>query len=129
MNKIAILTVDDEKIILDSIRNQLEKNFGQKYQLEFAESAIEALEIADFIIQDGVTILLIISDYQLLGMKGDEFARILKNKYQKINIVILTGHMATEKSQELLDSNIILKTISKPWQEKDLVDLINNLAN
>lgn len=37
--------------------------------------------------------------------------------------------MATEKSQELLDSNIILKTISKPWQEKDLVDLINNLAN
>ena len=129
MNKIAILTVDDEKIILDSIRNQLEKNFGQKYQLEFAESAIEALEIADFIIQDGVTILLIISDYQMHGMKGDEFARILKNKYQKINIVILTGHMATQKSQELLDSNIILKTISKPWQEKDLVDLINNLAN
>lgn len=78
MNKIAILTVDDEKIILDSIRNQLEKNFGQKYQLEFAESAIEALEIADFIIQDGVTILLIISDYQMHGMKGDEFARILK---------------------------------------------------
>ena len=117
MNNIAILAVDDELIILDSIRIQLEKNYNTKYLLEFAESADEALEIVDALTNSGVNILLVISDYLMPGMKGDEFATILKQKYPDVNIVMLTGQITTEASTTLLDKNIILKLISKPWQE------------
>ena len=79
-SKLAILTVDDEKIILDSVRSQLERNFQNKYLLEFAESAEEAIEVTSSLITDGITMLLVISDYQMEGMKGDEFASWIKGK-------------------------------------------------
>ena len=44
MNK-AILSVDDERIILESLKFQLTKNFQNEFILEFAESGIEAIEI------------------------------------------------------------------------------------
>ncbi|MCF8423605.1 MAG: response regulator [Bacteroidia bacterium] len=128
MNNIAILAVDDERIILDSIRIQLEKNFNAKYLLEFAESADEALEIVDSLTSGGVNILLVISDYLMPGMKGDEFANILKNKFPKINIVMLTGQITSDVSTKLIDKNIILKLISKPWQENDLINVVNSLS-
>jgi CheY-like chemotaxis protein len=128
MNNIAILAVDDERIILDSIRIQLEKNFNAKYLLEFAESADEALEIVDSLTNGGVKILLVISDYLMPGMKGDEFANILKNKFPNINIVMLTGQITSDISTTLIDKNIILKLISKPWQENDLIHVVNSLS-
>jgi CheY-like chemotaxis protein len=128
MNNIAILAVDDERIILDSIRIQLEKNFNAKYLLEFAESADEALEIVDSLTNGGVKILLVISDYLMPGMKGDEFANILKNKFPNINIVMLTGQITSDVSTKLIDKNIILKIISKPWQENDLINVVNSLS-
>lgn len=128
MNNIAILAVDDERIILDSIRIQLEKNFNAKYLLEFAESADEALEIVDSLTNSGVKILLVISDYLMPGMKGDEFANILKNKFPKVNIVMLTGQITSDISTTLIDKNIILKLISKPWQENDLIHVVNSLS-
>lgn len=126
---IAILAVDDEKIILDSIRIQLEKNFNSRYMLEFAESADEALEIVDTLTTSGIDILLVISDYLMPGMKGDEFANILKNKFPSINIIILTGQITSEVSEKLLDKNIILKLIQKPWQENDLINIVNSIGN
>jgi CheY-like chemotaxis protein len=128
MKNIAILAVDDERIILDSIRMQLEKNFNAKYLLEFAESADEALEIVDSLTNGGVKILLVISDYLMPGMKGDEFANILKNKFPNINIVMLTGQITSDVSTKLIDKNIILKIISKPWQENDLINVVNSLS-
>lgn len=128
MKNIAILAVDDERIILDSIRMQLEKNFNAKYVLEFAESADEALEIVDSLTSGGINILLVISDYLMTGMKGDEFATILKSTYPTVNIVMLTGQMTAEASSSLIEKNIILKLISKPWHENDLVNIVNSLS-
>lgn len=128
MKNIAILAVDDERIILDSIRMQLEKNFNTKYILEFAESADEALEVVESLTESGIDILLVISDYLMAGMKGDEFATILKSTYPNVNIVMLTGQITTEASTTLIDKNIILKLIEKPWKEEDLINLVKSLS-
>jgi CheY-like chemotaxis protein len=128
MKNIAILAVDDERIILDSIRIQLEKNFSAKYILEFAESANEALEVVESLTNTGIEILLVISDYLMPGMKGDEFVTILKNKFPTINIIMLTGQITSEVSTTLIDKNIILKLIEKPWKEEDLVNIVNSIS-
>ncbi len=129
MNRIAIVAVDDEKLILDSIRDQIEKKFGDKYQIEFAESAEEGLDICSYLVAEGVSLLLIITDYQMIGIKGDEFASILRQKYQNISIVMITGHMKQEKFNELIESKIVKKIIEKPWQEKELIDIINEVSS
>jgi CheY-like chemotaxis protein len=127
--KLAILTVDDEKIILDSVRSQLERNFQNKYLLEFAESAEEAIEVTSSLIADGITVLLVISDYQMEGMKGDEFASWIKGKFPNIQVVIITGHMGQELSRKLLDADIVMKVIQKPWSEDELISLIDTLSS
>jgi CheY-like chemotaxis protein len=127
--KLAILTVDDEKIILDSVRSQLERNFQNKYLLEFAESAEEAIEVTSSLIADGITMLLVISDYQMEGMKGDEFASWIKGKFPNIHVVIITGHMGQELSKKLLDADIVMKVIQKPWSEDELISLVDTLSS
>jgi len=127
-HKLAILTVDDEKIILDSVRAQLERNFQQKYLLEFAESAEEAMEITNELVTEGITILLIISDYMMEGMKGDAFASWIRETYPQIKVVMLTGHMGQELSRELLGAQLVEKIIQKPWKEQELVELVERLS-
>ena len=126
--KLAILSVDDERIILDSIKIQIEKNFNNQYLFEYAESAEEALEVIDDLVAEGIDLLLVISDYMMPGMKGDEFATTLKSNLPGVNIILLTGQITEEKSIELVNKNIILKVLQKPWKEQDLITIINNIA-
>ncbi len=127
LKKLAILAVDDERIILDSLRIQIEKTFKQEYLFELAESAEEALEVIDDLVGEGIELLLVISDYQMPGMKGDEFAATIKTKLPHLNIILLTGQITEQKSFDLVNRNIVLKVLQKPWKEKDLLDVINNL--
>lgn len=123
-NKLAILCVDDERIILDSLKAQIERKIGYNYLFEYAESPEEALEIIDDLILDEVELILVISDYQMPGMKGDEFATILKNKLPTLNIILLTGQITEDKSNTLLNQNIVLKVIQKPWKEAEIIEQI-----
>ena len=123
-NKLAILCVDDERIILDSLKAQIERKIGYNYLFEYAESPEEALEIIDDLILDEVELILVISDYQMPGMKGDEFATILKDKLPTLNIILLTGQITEDKSTSLLNQNIVLKVIQKPWKESEIIEQI-----
>ncbi len=127
MKKIAILCVDDEKIILDSLKIQLENNFKNKYLFEYAENGEEALELVEYFLAENVDILLVISDYQMPGMKGDEFAKRLKSMLSGINIIMLTGQIPPDVKENLIEKNIILNVIAKPWDEKALVDMIESI--
>ena len=57
----AILCVDDEQFILDSLYNVLEKRFGNKYQYEFAESGEEALNIVKELDKEGATLVMVVA--------------------------------------------------------------------
>lgn len=127
MKKIAILCVDDEKIILDSLKIQLENNFKDKYLFEYAENGEEALEVVEYFLNESVDLLLVISDYQMPGMKGDEFTKRLKSMLAEVNIIMLTGQIPPDVKEQLLERNIILSVIAKPWDEKDLINLIESL--
>ena len=127
MKKIAILCDDDEKIILDSLKIQLENNFKNKYLFEYAENGEEALELVEYFLAENVDILLVISDYQMPGMKGDEFAKRLKSMLSGINIIMLTGQIPPDVKENLIEKNIILNVIDKPWDEKALIDIIKSI--
>jgi CheY-like chemotaxis protein len=128
MKKLAILAVDDEKIILDSIKIQIEKNFSHKFIFDYADNPEEALEVIDELIKEDISLLLVISDYMMPGMTGEEFAIKVKSKIKNANILILTGHMSQEKGLDLMKKNIVLKVMQKPWREDLLIDFINKLS-
>jgi CheY-like chemotaxis protein len=123
-DKKAILCVDDEQIVLNSLRGQLKNHFGNIYILEFAESADEAMELIDEFNQDGVNVLLIVSDWLMPGMRGDEFLIKVHERYPGIRKVMLTGQADPDAISNAMDKANLFRLLSKPWEEKDLIATI-----
>ena len=47
MNHLAIICVDDEVVVLESLKEQLKRKLGKTYTIEVAENAEEALELLE----------------------------------------------------------------------------------
>ena len=129
MSNLAIIAIDDERMILDSLRSQLEKKYGDRFILEFAESAEEALEVMDDLSHMAIGTLLVITDFLMPGMKGDELIIKLTKEFPSVNIVMLTGHITPEISKRLNSKKLVLKIIQKPWKEADLFTIIDELTS
>ncbi len=124
MPKNAILCVDDEKTVLTSLRKQLIKRFGSKYHYEIAENAEEAWEVIEDLNEEGIEILVIVSDWLMPGVKGDEFLIQVNRRFPKIVKVLLTGHADEEAVQHARKYAGLHRCLYKPWTEKDLVEAI-----
>lgn len=126
MPKPAILCVDDEVVVLESLEIELRKAFKDNYVYEFAESADEALEIIEELVQDEINILVIVSDWLMPGMKGDEFMIMIYKKYPKIIKIMLTGQ-ADKEAIERAKSQAKLHTyLYKPWNSSELIEAIRS---
>ncbi|WP_299252654.1 response regulator [uncultured Lacinutrix sp.] len=126
MAKTVILCVDDEKIILNSIKAQLKENYGNLFLYETAESAVDAFEIIDEIMTDLTVKLIIISDWLMPGIKGDEFLIKVHSKYPKALKIMLTGQADTISIEKTKKEASLYKCIRKPWIESELFSCIDS---
>ncbi|MDM8549684.1 response regulator [Desulfobacterales bacterium HSG2] len=126
MPKKVILCVDDEKIILDSLKSQLKKRFGSKYTYEVAENADEAFEVIEDILEDGLEVLVIVSDWLMPGMKGDELLARVHDMFPSIVKVMLTGQADEEAVENAKKNADLHRCLYKPWTEEELVDTIRS---
>lgn len=123
LNK-AILCVDDEQIVLLGLRDQILKHFGDRYRYEAAESAEEAWEVITELHAEGVKILIIVSDWLMPGMRGDEFLIQVHQRFPDIVTVLLTGQAddaAIERARQFANLHAY---IPKPWTETALIKTI-----
>lgn len=121
----AVICVDDEKMVLSSIKEQLKNNFHDKYLYETADNASDALELVDDLAEAGTDIIIIVSDWLMPGIKGDELLIEIHKRYPQIVTIMLTGH-ADDKAVDNAKKNAnLFACIHKPWEEKDLIGIIN----
>ncbi len=126
MQSKAILCVDDEEIVLMSLKEQIEDHFGDNFMYEVAESAEEAWEVIEDLDTEDVEILVIVSDWLMPGIKGDEFLIAVHQKFPKIVKVILTGQ-ADEKAIERAKTEANLhRCLRKPWKVEELIETIQS---
>lgn len=126
MLKRAILCVDDEKIILDSLKTQLRQEFGDAFMYETAENASDAEEIIEEIIENGTTMIVIVSDWLMPGVKGDELLIKIHARYPDIVKILLSGQASEEAIQRAYDEANLHKCLSKPWDEQELIQTIKS---
>lgn len=129
MSNIAILCVDDERVILDSLKRQLRRQFGSDYVYEMAESANEAWEVIEELIDDEVNVVVIVSDWLMPGMKGDEFLINVHQKYPNIVKILLTGQASSEAVARAQTEANLHRYLHKPWDEQDLISAITSGLN
>jgi CheY-like chemotaxis protein len=122
----AILCVDDEEMILTCLKDQLRRRLGSQYLFETANSGEEALEVIDELVLDDVRLVVVVSDWLMPGLRGDEFLAQVHQKYPQIVTVMLTGQAdasAIERAQE--EANLY-RCLHKPWNEEELVQTIQS---
>jgi CheY-like chemotaxis protein len=114
-----ILVVDDEPFVCDAVRMMLAFD---GHQVETASSGREALEVFDKGKFD-----LVITDYAMPAMKGDELAQAIKARVPGQPVVMITAYaeMLNASKQPLRGVDFI---ISKPFLLENLREAINKTA-
>lgn len=126
MDKPIILCVDDEKVILDSLKIQLKNAFQNSYSYETAESAEEAIEIIDDLQSDDIPILVIVSDWLMPGTRGDEFLIKVHEKYPRIVKIMLTGQADDQAIKRAKAEANLYECLPKPWNFEQLITIIKS---
>ncbi len=126
MTKPVILCVDDEKVVLKSLKTQLKEAFGDAYSYEVAEDADDALSLIDELTEEGASVILIVSDWLMPTMKGDDFLIHVHQQFPHAIKIMLTGQAdesAIERAQ--IEANLHC-CLYKPWSEEELVETVKS---
>ncbi len=119
MNQVAIVCVDDEPSILDSLEIELEKAVGYDYLIEIAEDGEEGLEVCEELLENGDEIALVIADCIMPGMKGDELLKRIHTLSPKTLKILLTGQAELDAVSNAIKHANWYRYIAKPWQSDD----------
>ena len=120
MKKTTIICVDDEKIVLDSLKKELLNSFPDQVSLEFAESGMEALELINELTAESNEISIIICDWQMPEMKGDEFLALAHKIIPDTKKILLTGQATQEGIGNAVNKSDLFRYMPKPWEPADL---------
>lgn len=112
----GLLLVDDEKNVLSALRRLLHKSGNKIYT---AESGTEALEIID---QNNIGV--IVSDYQMPVMNGDEFLRKVSENKPEIVRIMLSGYADFDTVTNSINNGVIHKFMAKPWGHEEILQQI-----
>lgn len=119
--KKAIICVDDEDIILEALKDQLEPFFENQFLIETSKTAEEALEIFDELVAAGYEIPVVISDYLMPNMRGDEFLIEMHKRNPNMLKILLTGQANLEGITNAINNANLYRFIPKPWDRDDLI--------
>ena len=128
-NKPVIICVDDEPIILESLKIELKKVLGEEHLLETAEGGEDALELIEELLAEGCEIVAVISDYLMPNIKGDELLKQIHRISPKTIKIMLTGQADLEAVANTIKYAKLYRYISKPWQSEDLKLTVKEAVN
>lgn len=114
-----ILVVDDEQIVLTSIRGLVESETD--YQVETFEQPQAALAyLADR------EVSLVLSDYLMPDMDGISFLGEVKKLQPGVPRVLLTGHADKDTAIQAINDIGLFQYVEKPWDNDDLLLTLRN---
>ena len=120
-NNPVILCVDDDQSVLQALRSLLEKTMGGQADIEVAECGDDALEICDDLAEEGRPVSIVISDYIMPNMRGDELLIKLHERSPKMIKIMLTGQSDLTGVRRVINKASLYRFLEKPFNNADLV--------
>ncbi len=114
----ALLVVDDDEHVRRALRRVLKRARCRVIDAPDAESALAILE------REQVHVL--VSDHRMPGMTGVELLRIVKDRWPRIQRVLLTGQADSAAIEEAVNQSEIFRFIWKPWDDAHLLITIQS---
>lgn len=117
--KINILVIDDERIILDSIEKHLRK---ENYRVCTALSVLEAQKL-----MTGATFDIFLTDLMMPDIDGMEFMKIVKTRQPHAPVIMITGYATINTALQAKQLGAF-DYIAKPFTKKELMGVIRRAA-
>lgn len=124
MSERAVVCVDDEAIILLSIQHALRAMLGTSFRVETALSAEAALKLLSELALDNVTVIAVISDWLMPGMRGDELLRRVGAVLPEACLLLLTGYADALAIKALEEDVTLTAVFQKPCEMSKIADAI-----
>ncbi|HHL39231.1 MAG TPA: response regulator [Deltaproteobacteria bacterium] len=109
----AVLIVDDEESILNSLRRLLRR---ERYEVLTARSGAEGMEIIEGRDDIGV----VVSDHMMPGMNGVEFLSQVRLLSPHTVRMMLTGYADRDASIAAINRGGVERYITKPWDDGEM---------
>jgi CheY-like chemotaxis protein len=118
-NSYTVLLVDDDILVLQALRDQLQPAFPDTI-FETCQSGEEALELVEQLKETGHTIAAVVSDHLMEGMTGAELLIRLQTLVPKARKMMLTGQAELEAVSAVVNSGGLYRYLPKPWDAEDM---------
>lgn len=93
--------------------------FGNDYKIETADGYKEALDIIEELLEEEIELPLVICDYIMPGMKGDELLKHIHAITPNTLKILLTGQADADAVGNAVNRANLYRYISKPWKPTD----------
>jgi putative two-component system response regulator len=120
VSKPHLVCVDDERILLESLRVELRRELGAEFQVESAESAEEALTLIRQLTLEGIELVMVISDENMPGMKGHKLLAEVRKLSPSTALVLMTGYADLDAVREAVNVAGLYRYLNKPWRIEEL---------
>lgn len=121
MSPQIVLCVDDDPTVLHALRTLLGQSLSDDVRVEVAEGGHEALDLCEDLRAEGYEVGVVITDFIMPSMRGDELlVRLHQNHPQAIKIM-LTGQSDVEGIKRSVNEAGLFRFVDKPFDNADLV--------
>jgi len=120
VSKPYLLCVDDERILLESLRVELRREVGAEFHVESAESGEDALGLIRQLLLEGSDLVMVISDENMPGMKGHTLLAEVRKLSPSTALVLLTGYTDLEAVRDAVNLAGLYRYLNKPWRIEEL---------
>jgi diguanylate cyclase (GGDEF)-like protein len=121
MPNIHIMCVDDDPSVRNALRTLLFEQLGRGYTIEMAETGEEALEICHELKASGVELSIVISDFIMPGMYGDELLKRIHANSPNTITILLTGQTGIEGIKRSINEANLYRFLEKPFGNDDII--------
>ena len=131
MAKPVILTVDDERQVLNAIQRDLRKQYANDYRIVKASSGPEALDATKQFKQRNTPVALFLADQRMPEMSGVEFLKEAGKLYPDARKALLTAYADTEAAIASINQIGLDYYLMKPWDppEQNLYPILDDLLS
>ena len=114
----TVLIVDDDEHVRRALRRVLRR---ARWQVVDAPDALTGLQLLE---QEPIQV--VVSDYRMPSLSGVEFLSAVKERWPRIQRVLLTGQADSQAIEEAVNQSEIFRFIWKPWDDAHLLITIQS---
>lgn len=125
--KETILCIDDEAIILMSLKLELKKALSGNYDIETALNASQAITVLQELKTANASLSLVISDWLMPDSHDDHLLKQIHELFPGVKTILMSGLIGEKDIGEAVEHGLIDVILPKPWESDQLAQALQRL--